>query len=305
MKTITIVHAPDYNNWVFDPTHPTQGRRFVNGFDMIVKNPGTRILEPRLATYKELASVHSPTYLSQVLHSHVTSQWDGPRPDLAQLAQLFVGGTLVALDALLSGDTLLAINLPGAKHHAMRAWSSGFCVFADFAIAAQVATDLGLRVAILDIDAHHGDGTEALTQDNPDILSYSVHQYGIFPGTGLTSDPAKRVFNWPLMDGDGDGALLDAVNDFNYLTEVFQPDLIFIAGGADGHARDPLSGLQYTCLGMKNAMLAVRTAHPVTPILFGGAGGYLPDFETPTAWASMITGLTAVDSAKPRLTPSI
>ena len=305
MTTTILVHSDEYSNWVFDPTHPTQGRRFANGYDMIVKGPGVRVIEPRLATYEELATVHGPTYLSQVLHSHVSGEWDGPRPDLARLAQLFVGGTLDALDALLDGEALLAVHLPGAKHHAMRDYSSGFCVFADFAIAARKASNLGLKVAILDIDAHHGDGTEELTKNNLSILTFSVHHYGIFPGTGESSDPARRVFNRPLHAGDGDDSLLDAVKEFTALTETFQPDIIFVAGGADGHARDPLSGLEYTCLGMKNAMRAVRAAHPSTPILFGGAGGYCPDLETPTSWASMVSGLRAAGSAIPLRTPTM
>ena len=129
-------------------------------------------VEPRLATRAELERVHAPSYIDEVLDNHLSGQWSGKRADLALLASTFVGGTLVALNALLSKEALTAIHFPGSKHHAQNDHSSGFCIFNDFAIAADIATkDYGLRVAILDIDAHHGDGVENLTADNPMVLT--------------------------------------------------------------------------------------------------------------------------------------
>ena len=97
--------------------------------------------------------------MEEVTEDWITDEWDTQNEELALLAQTFAGGTLVALDALLNGQTLTAIHLPGAKHHAQFDHSSGFCVFADFAMAAKVSVSKGLKVAILDVDAHHGDGT--------------------------------------------------------------------------------------------------------------------------------------------------
>ena len=251
-------------------------------------------VEPRKATPAELARVHSPQYIDEVLKQPRTSQWSGPRPDLAELAALFAGGTLTALDALLKGKTKTAIHFPGAKHHAQYDHSSGFCVFADFALAADIATkDHGLKVAIFDIDAHHGDGTENLTADNPNVLTYSVHEKGIFPGTGNESNPDKSVYNLALFDdntsggiGKGDSALAHATAGFLKLTDVFTPDLIFIAAGADGHREDPLSSLQYTADGFAATGQSIRQHYPEMPILIGGAGGYLPDTRTPEIWST-------------------
>ena len=86
---------------------------------------------PRLATETELLRVHTPAYIDEVINQYISTEWDGEREDLANLAQLFVGGTLTALDYLLQGKTNLAIHFPGAKHHAQADHSSGFCVFAD------------------------------------------------------------------------------------------------------------------------------------------------------------------------------
>jgi len=256
-------------------------------------NTPLTIVAPRSAAKTELSRVHSSEYIEEVLENHVTSQWTGARPDLSKIAALFAGGTLVALDSLLTGKAKTAIHFPGAKHHAQHDYSSGFCVFADFALAADIATkDFSKKVAILDFDAHHGDGTENLTAENPNVLSFSIHEKGIFPGTGNSSIPEKFVYNFPLGDSGGEGdiekgdeALLKGVAEFARLADEFNADLIFIAAGADGHAEDPLSSLLFTIAGYTSAAKLLRKLFPNTPVLVGGAGGYLPDSRTPEVWS--------------------
>ncbi len=294
-KRVTIVHSPDYANWFFSSDHPTQGRRFINGFNLIKGNQ--RIIEPRLATTAELARVHSAGYIHEVTKNHSSFEWSGAREDLARFATLFAGGTLVALEDLLNDEADLAIHLPGAKHHAQHDHSSGFCVFNDFAIAADIATkDYGLKVAIIDFDAHHGDGVENLTRDNPDVLTFSIHESGIFPGTGNSDELEKNVFNFPLSatsTGLGDRALLAGINKFIPIARAFQPDLLFITSGADGLADDPLTHLQYTVEGYAEAARTLAKAFPNTKKLMGGAGGYLPDSGTPEVWAAVAEQLAA------------
>jgi acetoin utilization protein AcuC len=266
-------------------------------------NTSVTIVEPRLATKDELSRVHSPLYIDEVLEEHLTGQWGGARPDLSELAALFAGGTLVALDSLLAGIAKTAIHFPGAKHHAQHDYSSGFCVFADFALAADIATkDFAKRVAILDFDAHHGDGTENLTLDNPNVLTFSIHEKGIFPGTGNICVPENFAYNYPLGDhdgqvevGKGDEALLRGVSEFCRLANDFKADIIFVAAGADGHAEDPLSSLQFTISGYKAVAQYLRDKFPNTPVLIGGAGGYLPDTRTPEVWAAFCEELIDVE----------
>jgi acetoin utilization protein AcuC len=299
-----LIHSEQYANWIFDPTHPTQGRRFINARNQLVDSFGAdkgQITEvaPRLATRAELERVHAPSYVDEILIDHTSGQWTGARPDLATLASTFVGGTLTALDMLISKKAHTAIHFPGAKHHAQFDYSSGFCIFNDFAIAADIATkDHGLKVAILDIDAHHGDGTENLTADNLMVQTYSIHEKGIFPGTGNHSEPSMSVYNYPLGSDEpeqnpnkDDQALLAGVAEFGRLADQFQPDLLFIACGADGHAEDPLSSLQFTVAGFKSVATLLRGHFPSTPILVGGAGGYLPDSRTPEVWAEFTEAL--------------
>ena len=283
-------------NWIFDPTHPTQGRRFINARDLLISIAKLQTIEiievlPRLATKTELQRVHSPAYIEQVLEEHISDEWDGSRPDMSHLAALFVGGTLTALEALLAKKTNLAINFPGAKHHAQYNHASGFCIFNDFALAADIATeDHGLKVAIIDIDAHHGDGVENLTRENPNVLTFSIHEEGIFPGTGDSDQPENNVFNFPLstsITSLGDSALLAGINRFIPIASAYQPDLLFITSGADGLAEDPLTNLQYTVEGYAAAASLLAKAFPDTPKLMGGAGGYLPDTGTPEVWAAV------------------
>jgi acetoin utilization deacetylase AcuC-like enzyme len=137
------------------------------------------------------------------------------------------------------------------------------------------------RVAIFDFDVHHGDGTEALLLENANALTYSVHRYGIYPGTGEKSMAEKRAFNFAMGSGDGNVELMVATDEFCALAKAFDAEIIFIAGGADGHVSDPLGGsdgggIQFTVDGYRTAMAELRQQFPTTPILFGGAGGYVP-----------------------------
>jgi acetoin utilization protein AcuC len=301
-KPVYLIHSDEYKNWIFDPTHPTQGRRFNNARDLLIataNREGIDLVEvlPRPATEAELLRVHTPAYIDEVVNQHISTEWDGERPDLASLASLFVGGTLTALDALLTGKTKLAIHFPGAKHHAQSDHSSGFCIFNDFALAADIASkDHDKNIIIIDIDAHHGDGVENLTANNPKVLTFSVHQEGIFPGTGDESKPGY-FYNIPLQAGAGDKELLDAIEQFIDVIGArdriwdWQPDLLFITCGADGHKDDPLASLEYSVAGYIAVAKRLKERFPDLPILLGGAGGYLPDTRTPEIWARVAVQL--------------
>ncbi len=301
-QPVYLIHSDEYKNWIFDPTHPTQGRRFNNARDLLItsaKKEGINVVEilPRLATEAELLRVHTPAYINEVLNQHISTEWDGQRADLANLASLFVGGTLTALDALLTGKTKLAIHFPGAKHHAQSDHSSGFCIFNDFALAADIASkDHDKNIIIIDIDAHHGDGVENLSKGNYGVITFSVHQEGIFPGTGDESKPGY-FYNIPLEAGAGDKELLDAIEQFIYVIGArdriwdWQPDLLFITCGADGHSEDPLTSIDYSVEGYIAVAKRLKERFPDLPILLGGAGGYLPDTRTPEIWVKVARNL--------------
>ena len=308
MRAVVLVHHDDYADWVFDSHHPTQGRRFMLARELLLesaKDTGIEVIEiasDLLPDRAVLETVHDPAYVDEVVAQGRCGEWTGERPDLAHIARRMVGGTLLAAQALVEGRALTAVHFPGAKHHAMRTHSSGFCVFADFAITAQHLLDdpgSGIdRIAILDIDAHHGDGTEVLLLDEPRALTFSIHDRTIFPGTGHADHPEKRAYNQPLAAGAGDGQLARGVERFVDLARGFTPDIILIAMGADGHGEDPLSSLRYSIPGMESAVSQLRRAFPDLPVLLGGAGGYLPDTVTPQAWTRMTIAASVTDSPR-------
>ena len=296
MTNLILVHSDAYVDWVFSDSHPTQGRRFNNARERLLEfalTNGIEVLEVESDHFPErsqLERVHSTAYVAAVLDEGRSGEWSGERHELGHIAHRMVGGTILAADALVAGQALTAAHFPGAKHHAQRDHSSGFCVFADLAITAKYLLDgnSGVsRISIIDIDAHHGDGTEALLREDPRVQTMSVHDRTIFPGTGHADDTDREVFNEALPYGSGDSQLTVAVARFIGEAQRFAPDLLMLALGADGHDSDPLSTLTYSINGMVAAVGMIREAFPELPILIGGAGGYQPDDVTPEVWARM------------------
>lgn len=171
-------------------------------------------------------------------------------PGSLEAARRAAGGALAAVDAVMGGRTraaFVAMRPPG--HHALATQAMGFCLFANIALAAKAALDRhgAGRVAIVDFDVHHGNGTEALVEDDPRILFCSTHQFPFWPGTGAASHegPHGTVVNVPLRAGT-DGAGFRAAVAERILPRVaaHRPDLILISAGFDAHRDDPLGGLR-------------------------------------------------------------
>ena len=294
-----VIDADFFKNWSLGANHPTQGRRYSNVKELFGELAEKRdvnlvVVEPRTATYDELAKVHAPNFIIDVTQKYLRFDSIDANKEQAEIASMMAGATVQMLDALLEKKTLTAINFAGAKHHAQYDFPSGFCVFADLAIAADIATkDHGLKVAIFDFDGHHGDGTENLCANNPDVLTFSIHEYGIFPGTGLKSDIAKHIYNFPLPGQSNDTELGQATDLFIQYSRNFRADVIFVASGADGHIDDPLTHLEYTVPGYVGVAQKLRAAFPSLPFLIGGAGGYQPDDRTPEIWAKFAIEIAA------------
>jgi len=198
------------------------------------------------------------------------------------------------VERMLAGTTTLGFNPQGAKHHAGYAHSSGFCVFNDMAFAATALAAAGWRVCYLDWDAHHGDGVEALTADNPDVMTASIHNVPLFPGTGYADDPDRQVWNYPLEGAATGGAMLAAVDDALVRAAEFGPDIVRLAAGADGHRDDLLSVLRYDYEHFASAATRVAqfaARHCERRVLVGGAGGYQPLTHTPAIWAAVLLAL--------------
>lgn len=191
-----------------------------------------------------------------------------------------VGGVCAAVDAVLAGqapNAFVAMRPPG--HHAERETPMGFCVFGSVAIAAKRALDLhGLdRVAVLDFDVHHGNGTQDLLWDDKRAFFASTHQMPLFPGTGKTSETGAfgQIMNLPLQPGTGSARARESWQVICAQMESWRPQLVLISAGFDAHRADPLASLDwdegdFTAITRMICDTAAECSAPVVSALEGG-----------------------------------
>lgn len=297
-NTVDVAYDARYLDWVLGPNHPTNPVRARLAVELLecdlpVRGLAINIVEPVASSSAMLCRVHDENYVRRTLEGR-NEEWSGwaeARPDLGRTAALMCGGTEVLARRILAGETRVGFNPQGAKHHAHRDHGSGFCVFNDMAVTTDLFVSAGWRVAYIDIDAHHGDGVEALLRDVPQALTASIHSIPLFPGTGLASDAAAEAHNWPLRGPARDVEWLGALNEAAELIRGWQPSVLLAAIGADAHRTDPLSPLQVTEEGYAEAgrVIGRLAADLAIPVLVGGAGGYQPLTWTPRLWASVVT----------------
>jgi acetoin utilization deacetylase AcuC-like enzyme len=213
------------------------------------------VLTPKPAEIDAILAVHAPHVVDLVQRAaRQGGAWLDPdtfvSPDSYDVALLAAGGACRAVDAVLSGEAGRAfafVRPPG--HHAEPERSMGFCLFNNIAIAAEHALNShGLeRVAIVDWDVHHGNGTQAAFYNRPDVLFISLHQYPFYPGSGAAAERGAGAgegytINIPLPAGSGDDAYAARFSDTVIpALEAFAPDLILVSAGFDAHTDDPLA----------------------------------------------------------------
>jgi acetoin utilization deacetylase AcuC-like enzyme len=267
--------------------HPENAVRVLNMKAILERGPlapHIRWREGRHATEQELALVHDPAYVDSV-RSFCESgggvlTWSTPVSRESWGAALAAAGTtLAAADAVLQGESGIAYALvrpPG--HHAQPAQADGYCLFSNVALAAEHARRSGLgRVAVLDWDVHHGNGTNAVFHQSREVLFASIHQYPFYPGTGPLSDAGTGEgegfsINLPVPGGSGEDVFCGLVEHVVLpAARAFDPDLVLVSAGFDAHRADPVGGCSLESSSFAELTRQVLTlGKPVGCVLEGG-----------------------------------
>jgi acetoin utilization deacetylase AcuC-like enzyme len=267
MSAVGWVDSNCFDRHTNGPMHPERPERLTAVREGLARSGAearlTRV-EPTAIDRALLEAVHRPEYVAQI--ERVCASGGGYLdpdtsvvPESWQAALNAAGAVAGAVRRVISGDwqrAFCSVRPPG--HHAPANRAMGFCLFDNVAVGAQAALNAGLsRVAIIDWDVHHGNGTQAIFWRRADVFYASWHQYPFYPGTGSESERGEgegdgTTINCPLAAGAGDEAYLRAWTErIRPALDTFAPELLLISAGFDADARDPLAGLAVTAAGFE------------------------------------------------------
>jgi acetoin utilization protein AcuC len=255
--------------------------------------------------------VHSAEYIAAVrrvsadpdapdLERGLGTEDDPAFAGMHEASARLAGGSLLAAAAILDGSAVRAVNFGGGMHHAARERASGFCIYNDAALAIQRLLDGGVqRVAYVDVDAHHGDGTQSIFWDDPRVLTISLHETGLtlFPGTGFANEiggpnAQGSAVNVALPAGTGDAGWLRAFHAVvPQLIGAFEPEVIVSQHGCDSHRLDPLTHLNISVDGQREAATAIgnlAARYCENRWISTGGGGYNVITVVPRSWSHLI-----------------
>ncbi|MGY3715270.1 acetoin utilization protein AcuC [Sutcliffiella cohnii] len=313
MKNAVFIYSDAFQTYKFSENHPFNQLRVSLSLSLLKESQAISkndIISPRIATDDELALIHDRAYIDAVklagngmlgedrASSYGLGTEDTPIfSNMHEASSLLVGGTLTAVDYVMTGKAKHALNLGGGLHHGFRGKASGFCIYNDSAVAIKyIQEKYKARVLYVDTDAHHGDGVQWAFYEDADVCTLSIHETGryLFPGTGNVnergqSDGYGYSFNIPIDAFTEDESFLEVYEkSLEKIAAFFKPDVIVTQNGADAHYYDPLTHLSTT---MKVYEEIPKIAHKIAHqycngrwIAVGG-GGYDIWRVVPRAWS--------------------
>ncbi len=263
--SLIIVSTERFAEHQTPPGHPECPER-ARVFDAIAarwREGGGEVVAPREATHEQLARVHDASYIQRISETMGQAVALDPdtytSPESYEIARLAAGAAVDAVERVMGEphtDAFALVRPPG--HHAERNRAMGFCLFNNIAVAAAHARTLGAgRIAIVDYDVHHGNGTQHLFESDPSVLYISTHQHPYYPGTGAADEVGVGAgegftVNLPLESG-ATGRDYQVVFEEVVLPVLrqFKADLVLVSAGFDAHERDPLATMRLTsgCFG--------------------------------------------------------
>lgn len=290
MPTLLVTHHDciEHHPGDFHPEHPDRLRgilRMLETEDFMLLHRA----EAPHADHEQLLRVHPLSYIEEIMdavphdgHHHVDPD-TVMSPYTGEAALRAAGGVCTAVDAVCRNEArnaFVAVRPPG--HHAERARAMGFCFFNNVAVGAYHAREVyGLkRVAVVDWDVHHGNGTQHIFWDDPDAFYASTHQVPLFPGTGEAYEKGGHgnIVNVPLPPGAGGPEFRAAMeNSVLPALDSFAPDILFISAGFDGHARDPIANMRLTVadyVWATQELLKIADTHSERRVVSVLEGGY-------------------------------
>jgi acetoin utilization deacetylase AcuC-like enzyme len=285
-----IFTSPTFASHVTPPGHPERPERAAIFHEVAraFAAAGGVVREPRLASRDELGRVHTPEYLDAVAATDGRAAMLDPdtftSPLSHQVACRAAGAAIeAAMHTWQSGDATIAMVRPPG-HHAEPDRAMGFCLYNNIAVAAAALRHAGAaRVAIIDFDVHHGNGTQAAFYGDATVCFASSHQYPYYPGTGAAEETGEGdgrgfTLNVPMAAGARDAEFLK-VYEHTILpaAERFRPDVLLVSAGYDAHELDPLAGMRMTTAGFGRLVGLLKAASATMcggRIAFITEGGY-------------------------------